>query len=369
MNIYPGLQKFFIVAKNVEDSKPKDRDVYTFYNYLKTILKVNSRLMGHFITRTTALTAFDWSMEGSDQKAAEEAVSRLRPLINDIISNHAYAALFGSSLYILELVNNEYGSQLRLKNKRDQSMYDYDLPYIYIKDENGNILNTININDDMFYLIDTAPYYAKGGILRTIMPSEIIRFDMVIENANWLRKLKGILQVINKNAAPSEQRAAELAAQTAIRDNYLVTSDLIEFRLNQIAGQGGTAFKDFINSIDRSISIAILGQANTAELPTSGGSRAALQVMKMISADIAYSDMVRIEALVNKLLLRDYRLNRSLDAASVPYKFRFKIEQEEDILKNADAINVLKTAGIPLIRKEVYEKIGFSIPGAGEETI
>ena len=78
--------------------------------------------------------------------------------------------------------------------------------------------------------------------------------------------------------------------------------------------------------INRDIAIAVLGQANTSELPNHGGSRAALEVLRLISKDIFYSDMVRVESIINRFLLIGYRLNYDKTAVKTPFNFRFDID-------------------------------------------
>jgi phage gp29-like protein len=194
---------------------------------------------------------------------------------------------------------------------------------------------------------------------------------MLLENANYLKKLKGILQVINKGASNEEQAEAEDAAANAIRDNYLITSDNLELKLNQLTATGGAGFKEYMDMLQNEETIAVLGQANTTQLPKSGGSRAALQVQKMISADIFYKDMIRVEKLMNDYLLLDYRLNYDANASlsRMPYQFRFNLEEEQDIEKNAIAIREVLNSGISLKKSEVYQKLGFSVPGKDDDII
>ena len=176
------------------------------------------------------------------------------------------------------------------------------------------------------------------------------------------------MQVVNKGGGQEEQSQAELAAQNAIQHNYVVTSDFIEFKLNQIAQQAGSNFKDFIDLLNRDIAIAILGQANVPDLPSGSGSRAALQIQKMISADIMHADMVRIEKLVNRLLWLDYKLNFDPNASEAPYKFQFILAQEQDIEKNAAALETLSQF-LPMKKQEAYAMVGLTPPDPDDELL
>lgn len=71
---------------------------------------------------------------------------------------------------------------------------------------------------------------------------------MLAEWGNYNAKLKGILQGIYEDGAgPDERSAAEGAMKTAIENNYILTSDAIQFTLNELAKAGsGTWFREII---------------------------------------------------------------------------------------------------------------------------
>ena len=51
-----------------------------------------------------------------------------------------------------------------------------------------------------------------GGIMRSILLNELLRLEAIKEQANFIKKLKGILQIINKGGDGDDQRNAEAAA-------------------------------------------------------------------------------------------------------------------------------------------------------------
>lgn len=369
--VYPTLQQFFKAAQQADQSDIAERNTADLYKIIKRAFLANPRIMGHYITRTTALSSFDWQIIGEDETAVNDARMRLKPAIDHILNSHAKTAFYGCNVYKLSVQPGNTGTVISIANELDHRFYDLDNENLYLLDNNGDITKKIDARDPVQtgYFVDQITWYLyKGGILRTLMPLEIIRFDIITENANYLRKLKGILQIVNKGASREEQSQAENAAQSAIQHNYVVTSDFVEFRLNQIAQSAGSNFKDYIDLLNRDIAISILGQANTAELPDNGGSRAALQIQKMISADIMYADMIRIEKLIDRLLLMDYRLNYNPNALEAPYTFAFKIAQEYDVEENASALETLSRF-LPLKKEEAYRFVGFTPPAEGDELL
>ncbi len=368
MRVYKKLNEYFKLVKSIDNVDAKMRNTKGLFDELKKAMQINSRLLGHYLTRTTALSSFDWSIVGEDSSKIESVIARAQKVINYMISNHANTPFYGATLYRLDFENSKEGTRLYIAETVPNANFDYDLEWIHFY-ENGKYVKSVPEEENELYLLDVFNTNLKGGLLRSIMPLEIIRFDMVLENANYLRKLKGILQIINKGgASPESESAAEGAAKNAIENNFFISDDLIELKLNEIAGQGGQHFRNFIDMINRDISIAILGQANTSELPNSGGSRAALEVMRLISKDIFYSDMVRMESLINRYLLIDYRLNYDKTAGKLPYKFRFDIEEEQDIEKNAAALEAVNRV-LPIKKEEAYKFVNFTPPTEDDEII
>lgn len=377
MKKYPTLSEFISYSESADVDDRKLAQPGKLIESCRLALRLNPRAGGHYLTRATALASFSYNVVPNDVAAsniAAEAASRLSTVIALILKKQVQTPFYGSTLYHLKSANaGKQGNVLSVASIEKAEKYNYDLVNVYfLLDGNRQITPTAETLDrNIEWLLDTEDFFdERGGVLRRIMPTEILRYDARLENANFLRKLKGIFQIISKNAGEEEQAAAETAARTAISNNYLVTSDMIEFKLNQLAATGsGDAFTSFIEQANNDIAIACLGQANTSELPTSGGSRAALQVMRLISADVMYSDMLRVESLINHLLHYDYILNHAANASEneVPYKFLFKISEEQDPETAANAIETLKRSAIPLIKSEVYQRIGFTQPADGDE--
>lgn len=368
---YPSLTEFRKYCLSADGDDVMNRDNRSLLYCLNRILQYNPRIFGHYLTRSTALSSFEWDLFPKGDKPIDaNTILRIKGVTNQLLSNQIKAIFYGAALSELKYETGETGTIISVVKSFNAWDFDYDSNSVYLYDPAGRKVKAGDIATANNYLLDVVDYYPViGGLLRTIMPLEILRFDALLELGNYLRKLKGILQIVNKGGSTEDQSAAEEAAQSAVQHNYVTTSDLIEFKLNTITGTGGGAFKELIESINKDVSIAILGQANTSDLPNSGGSRAALQVQELISADIFYSDMRRFEGFMDKVLLLDYQFNydRNATIKDVPYRFAFRMSEEQDIEQNAMAIRTIKEAGIPLLKKEVYQRLGFSVPEAGDE--
>lgn len=364
--IYPDINKALSILKTADNKDDEFRDTRELYKILRKIPDINPRIAGHILTRNTAVSSFGWSLMPIDDTSIDltlEAKRRLEKVINILIRRHALTHIYGHQVYELQwkLENNSHIPELIIPNFEIYHCYGNNF-YLRINDKN------IMITPDITRLLDySSTNNVNGGIMRTILITEILRLDAIKEQANFIKKLKGILQIINKGG-DDDATIAQEAARTAIQHNYLVTSDLIEFKLNSITNNQAP-FKDVIETLNKDISIAFLGQANTTELPNYGGSRAALQVMKLVSADIHYNDIIHFEDFINNQLLKyDYFLNYGTDN-QLPYKFQINLIEETDRESAAIAISSMLSTGLPFKKSEIYNLLQMTIPEQNDDII
>lgn len=364
--IYPEISKVLTLLKNADSKEDDSRNPVELYKLLRKIPDINPRVAGHILTRNTAVSSFGWSIVGLDDSSKNiipETTARLNKAINTLMRRHALTHIYGHQVYELEweLINNSQTPKVKIPN---YELYHCFNNNFYVRNNDKSNL----VNADTIRLLDySSTSNVNGGIMRTILITEILRLDATKEQANFIKKLKGILQIINKGGDDDATIAAQ-AAQTAIQHNYLVTSDLIEFKLNSITS-GQAPFKDVIEALNSDISIAFLGQANTTELPNQGGSRAALEVMKLVSADIHYNDMIHFEDFINNQLLKyDYQLNYGLDK-ELPYKFQVNLIEETDRESAAIAVGSMLQTGLPFKKSEIYGLLQMSIPEPNDDVI
>ena len=137
----------------------------------------------------------------------------------------------------------------------------------------------------------------------------------------------------------------------------------IEVKLGTLADTNAAASFDLHKkALESDISIAILGQANTTELPANGGSRAALQVLNLIRQDILFSDIINIQTAIQRLLTIDSYLNKQ--TMNIDYKFDFIYDDVIDTESNANKFSILAGANMkfPIKKAEFYEQIGNKMP-------
>jgi phage gp29-like protein len=384
---FPTIAEARKALEAADNDDATKKDVRDLMSILMRMIEASPRLAGHILTRRTAVSSFSWSIIPSDSAfddAAHAAMIRLRNIITSELNKHTDVPMFGVSATELDWVPQVDGSKKPMVLKS----------YLPIElERNTSDPRTINIYQDEIvngkptgkfvkvpigdqppesWLVDCDESYVPGGVLRSLIPHAIISLDMMMEWANFNKKIKGlILAQYEEHAQDQEKLVALEALKKIVTNNFALTSKDISFDFkNVVDSVGATSFSQQIGKIEDDESIAILGQANVTQLPDGGGSRAAVQVQNLVRADIYYSDISRFERRTNEqLLLADYRINVDPAAVEVPWRFAFALSEEKDAEKEARTIAELLQAGIPLKRDEVYERVGFSAPEATDEII
>ena len=359
---YPTPEQLLKSLRKLKSDAPENVDDRPFIATAERAKMVNSRLAGLIRKRKTAINAFGWKI--LDIKTAQESEDTLilEQFIKTILEHFWELPAFGKLAFDIKwgvLQNEESGivshNQVPVYFKK-RDLYNYKA---FGEDFYEYDTNKLIKQDDSIIIMSTDAY------LFEILFSELYRHDATNEAGNFIRKLKGLLQVIDKGGTPEDRSIAELAAEQVVKNNYVSTSDMIEFKFNQLTATSGSIFKELIEMYNNDETIAILGQANTTELPDYGGSRAALQVQNLVTADITYSDMGLLETFVSKFLAIYDRRNYS----QIRNKFVLNLTEEQDIEKNALAVNDMLNTTLPFIKSEIYAMLGMTPPAENDEIV
>lgn len=360
------------------DTSDQSRDVRRLLRLLQTMMVRNPRIAGHYNVRTTAVSAFGYSVRADDEAlsdTANAAEQRCRASLNTLLRYHARVPFFGAMCAEVAWQFSDTLGQKPTVSILPPHRVEQTQSGVNVLADGTDLrrIATVNVGDTannaFLAQVDTMSPFC-GGVLRAILPTEILRSITVNEIAGFVQLQKGLLQmIVREGASDQEITATEERVKTARKHGFVMSSDMIELKLNDVVSGGADAFTQLIDLLNRDIAIACLGQANTSELPNSGGSRAALQVMKSVSADIHYADIQRAEELCNMLLLMDYRMNIDPSAEVAPYRFRISIEEEQDYEKNAIVVREALATQLPLSRAEVYARLGFSVPAEGADVV
>lgn len=377
--LLPDIDEAVKRLKQADDPDPANRDVRPLMAILAKMSQVVPRLRGQIRTRRVAVSAFGWKIvpyDRTDTERAAQAAQRLANVIRFAQNSHAFAPCFGAlAMELTWQTNTPVGTTptvvRRCHPTEVERLTTTDVAIL----ADGDTLQRTPITPEQRdgWLIDIEhDALVAGGLLRSLIFHEILLHESTRE-WNWYnQKLKGISQAMLEEWAGDDDKATAAAQLRQLAENsYSITSTAVEYKHTQMTATGGySSFESFRKALEADRSIALLGQANTTELPNNGGSRAALEILRLISADIHYDDMQRFEALINdQLLPADFRMNFDKAAVTVPWRFTLDLSEEQDREKNARTITELLGNGIPLLRSEVYGQTGFSVPQEGDDVI
>lgn len=379
--ILPDIGEAVKRLKQADQPDPEQRDVRPLMAILAKMSQALPRLRGHVLTRRVAISAFGWKLvpyNAADADRAILATQRLRRIITRLLQWHTMTPMFGASaVEITWDTSTSVGTQpkiLRRYHPTEIERVDDDPFHINILLD-GDTINrkAVATDDPRGWLVDVdESMQMTGGILRSLIFHEIL-LNESLQEWHWFNlKLKGIIQAQLEEWAGDEDKAAAAAQLRQVAtNNYSLTSTAVQYKFNQVTDAAGSgSFKAFKDALESDRAITILGQANTTELPNGGGSRAALQVLQLISADIHYDDMQRIETQINdQLLLHDWQMNSEPSAVEAPWRFQIDLSEETDREKEARTISELLASGVPLLKSEVYGRTGFTVPEPGAAVV
>lgn len=379
---YVALSSLPTIMNKADSDKLNVRDTRDLMLLESKMPTVNSRLGGHINTRKMGFASFDWAIQDADDKLK----LRMQPFIDAIIDNYINAPMFGVMGFKLKWVLTENGWAIDTVDSFEPIEIDTQGGNLIIVNEDDNNKQEVKPdNQDYFYYI--YPQKARGGVLRSVIISELLRHDTIIEWKNLNLRMKGIVagsvdveklqkaqSFLNLTEDQKQQLLTNLdAAISAIGTNSSIrTLDFADIQFKSLVeGTAGASFEKFKNELDADISIAILGQANTSILPSSGGSRAALNVLNLIRTDILLNDMLIIKRLVNKALVLDAKKNTDNNLMRVPYKFEWIYDDNVDIEAYARVFETIARSPVPIVvdTNEYYNKLGLTKPDGVDDTI
>lgn len=380
-SILPAIPQV-LNAFRIADVDKKFRDMRKLMFYLQEMSEADGIIRNLIRIRRVGVNSFSWQIIAGDKKdteAAAQATIRCRKMIKALLKYHPDTPMYGAMAvkYGYEQKKDVNGKGFKPKfikrYKPVELERDEDPEQITIW-EDGDEKKKFRIEPDQLdnWILDADESIKPGGILRSILIRAILAKDNEVEWSNYNSLIKGIMQAIVGDMTSAEDvEAAQEVLQNAINRKYVITDGMTQFELKElVSSMGGDSYDKFLKRMEAIFAKTLIGNANTTELPAYGGSRAALWVLKTISADIIYEDINRCQDMINDQLLQsDYRMNYGTDKGECPWKFSFVIPEEIDLEKRVAVIEGCKRAGIPLKTDEVYNTIEFTKPEAVEDVM
>ena len=139
----------------------------------------------------------------------------------------------------------------------------------------------------------------------------------------------------------------------------------IEFVETRGGGQKShEMYEKFCAYLDKLLTIGILGQELTTQLPRGAGSRAAAEVHDVVRRDIATDDARRLCATLNRDLVKPL-IDLNLGPQRRYPKIAIRFAQPEDLVQLAEALAPFVDRGLQVSENWIREKFGVPAPKKG----
>lgn len=367
-NIIPDLEQIKSMFASADNPNPALCDQRPLNYVLTRLSSISPRLAGLILTRKTALTSFDYTIDSHPSIDYVKFRFHMNNVIADILASVINSQLFGISALCIswDLIDNLFWPRVQSIYKPFQLEYDVNGNKYLLNSFPDNSFSRTPLypNENLLVITPDGFNQCPGGILRGILLYEYLRDRTLQEWHESNRRIKGLIQA--KTPPELTQQTAE-ALNSILTSHYAVTPANVEFLLKDLVS--GTAIESFpklLNELKNEVAIAILGQANIVELPPSGGSRAALQILNLIRNDILFADMQLAQNTINnQLLLHFYRLNFDTNASYCPFNFNFLFDEIANLDTNIKALTFAKDINLPLSQDDIYHKLALQKPTKG----
>ena len=382
---YPTLKELQEAAVKADNPDFNSRDSRDLMSIAKRISNISPRLKGLINTRKTGIFAYRYDLRDNKKGDFTEIKLRLDKSLKKALLAPVYKNLFGD--YLAEIVPDNTTAGFSLK-EIEQTRYEpiSETKFKLFAEDNLSFSIVDTIETPRKYLYLTTDTTNRGGQIRTVLDLEIRRYDNIREWSLFNERAKG--QILGKIASAQlaeiqrsfgadkvdiSKNVQELnnILENIGKNQYGILTDAYDVELKSlIEASANPTFVNLNKDLDEAISIAVLGQANTTQLPNSGGSRAALQVLNEIKSDIIWADMNEAEECANFILNIDYNLNKDRNGVA-PYFFEFIYDDVKDIETQSVVLSNLASAipNLQVISQEIYDLVGLTKPDGVPDVI
>lgn len=173
----------------------------------------------------------------------------------------------------------------------------------------------------------------------------------------------------HSSATPADKATLLRAVRSIANDAAAIIPEATQIEFHEVNGSRGEAvFGNFIDYLDRKVSLIILGQTMTSEVSKSGGSLAQAQVQENVRDDIARFDLKRTAATINRDLVRPF-VAMNLGPQDVYPIVEMELPQAEDLAALASFLEKTIPLGLKVGQKFVRERADIPEPDEEDELL
>jgi len=362
------------------ETKPDPRALLSI---LARLPEADTRLLGIMQTRILAVTGYPFDVLPSDPENAKavEIALAVKNRMKASGVHHRFGALLGAVFFGHGGIKCEWqaadGNQwVPIVSVVPSTTLTYSGGNVVLIKE-ASTFTTAPLEPREQYVItyfnpfeSAQPQYV-GGLFRTCMWLVLIKHfnwtdwakfnELFVQPYRWATWAAG--------ATEEEKAIAKQAVEQIGSDAWAAVSENVKLNFIEAVRTGSIeAYKKLLDSVNDELSILVLGQTLTTEVADKG-SYAAAKVHNLVRADIMWHDLQMIERAVNEqYIATDFRLNHGDDLSLRPV-FAFHTDDTTDTEVEARVVSELKAVGLPMKKSEVYKRVGYTEPAAGDETI
>ena len=334
-------------------------------NEYKYLLE-DSHVNGCMESRMAGTLSQEWTLDRNDcatrQYQTIKAILDGWP-INDIMHEILYAVFFGYQP--VEVIWNKVGGQLLPKElvPKDPNWFRFsdinEIRYLTKR----NMVTGEPIPNYKFIMPRYRPSYERpyGRPLGSAVYWPVkFRHSGLRFWTNFAEKYGTPWLNIRYPLGTQQARIAEMMSMvdTCVQDGIIATpTEFTVEALKMNDGSSSDIYKDFIEEMNREISIAILGQTLTTSMDKSGGSFAAAKVHATVRDDIAVEDKKLVEMVFNTLISWIYELNWKGSEARPKFKLVQALVPTKD---DAQAAVYLKQSGVTFTKEYYQNRFGLT---------
>lgn len=170
------------------------------------------------------------------------------------------------------------------------------------------------------------------------------------------------------SATPNDKKVLKSALATLGSDAAAILPVEMEVEIVEAvkgATGGNVVFEKLVNWLDRQVSKAVLGQTMTTD---DGSSMAQANVHNDVRLDLIEADAKQLAATINRDFIKPYIDINYGEQESYP-RIKILLPDNTDLDAEAGRLETLVNLGLPVSKKQAYERFGVAPPENDEDTL
>ena len=389
-NMLPTLAQIKSYVKKAIVEDKQYRDVRPLMSLLQKLPQVDSRMFAVQQTRKLAIFGFPYTIQfpkdakpdSTDLKRLEQikrrfSKSKMQSLFN-VVGN---GNIFGMAATRLKWDNtgSDYGTMVTAKKNLELTELDYDLDndlnMIHVITNLNSTQQKVDLDPDIYFIIKNNAFDGitddfPGGLARINFIISWLKYSDFFNWASANEKFGDpitIAQYDKNKTDPKDLDEIDKGLEdlgTAARARF---SKDIELKFIEAMRSGIVDMHDkFVQAVNTELAISYLGQNLTTEVK--GGSYAATESQNQVRMDYLYADIMKAQDDVSEqYLVKDWKMNYNDEPKNGYPELHINTDEVPDFESFARNYEALKAAdpSMKFIKKEVYEKTGWTPPKAG----